>query len=183
MSTLKVVESDDQVQDAPVAYVGDGWVEAENIRSREAQLVAAADQMGSAEEIGLLCQSVFDLGVAVWTLSQSRQISADLSVQVDRFRTEVQTATATAVTAIGEQVATVTEPDTGVLASAVEREIIGLKKAGSGRSRQRSPSLRRWPPLIKRAAASAPSAPHKEPTTNHGSPRFLQKWHRAVGMW
>lgn len=66
---------------------------------------------------------------AVWTLSQSRQVSADLSAQVDRFRAEVQTATTTAMTAIGEQVATVTEPDKGVLASAVEREVVGLKKA------------------------------------------------------
>lgn len=129
MSALKLLESDGHAQDVPVGYVGDGWVEAENIRSREAQLVAAADQLESAAEIGSLCQSVFDLGVAVWTLSQSRQISTDLSQQVDRFRAEVQSATATAVAAIGEQVAAVTEPATGVLASAVEREVAGLKKA------------------------------------------------------
>lgn len=129
MSTLELVESDDQAPEVPVGYVGEGWVEADNIRSREVQLVAAADQLESAEQVGLLCQSVFDLGVAVWTLSQTRQISTDLSVQVDRFRAEVQTATATAVTAIGEQVATVTEPDTGILASAVGREVSGLKQA------------------------------------------------------
>jgi hypothetical protein len=129
MSALKLAVSDDEVMDVPVGYVGDGWVEADNVRSREAQLVSAADQLGSAEEIGLLCQSVFDLGVAVWTLSQSRQISTDLSLQVDRFRTEVQAATAAAVAAIGERVDTVTEPGTGILASAVEREVAGLKKA------------------------------------------------------
>jgi hypothetical protein len=128
MSSLKLVDSD-QALAVPVGYVGDGWVEAENVRSRDVQLLAAADQMDSAEEIGSLCQSAFDLGVAVWTLSQSRQISTDLSDQVDRFRAEVQSATATAVDAIGQQVATVAEPDTGVLPSAVEREIAGLKKA------------------------------------------------------
>lgn len=129
MSALKLVKSDDQAMDVPVGYVGDGWVEADDLRSRDAQLVAAADQLESAEEIGLLCQSVFDLGVSVWTFGQSRQISTDLSDQVERFRAEVQSATATAVTAIGDHVATVTEPATGVLASAVEREVAGLKKA------------------------------------------------------
>jgi hypothetical protein len=128
MSSLKVVDSD-QAVDVPVGYIGDGWVEAENLRSGEVQLLEAAEQMESAEEIGALCQSVFDLGAAMWTLGQSRQISTDLSLQVDRFRAEVQSATETAVDAIGQQVVTVTEPERGVLASAVEREIVGLKTA------------------------------------------------------
>lgn len=76
-----------------------------------------------------MCQSAFDLGVAVWTLSQSRQISTDLSAQVDRFRSEVQSATTAAVNSIGEQVAIVVEPRTGPLATAVEREVAGLKAA------------------------------------------------------
>lgn len=47
MSALTVVEPDDLAVAAPVGYVGDGWVEADNVRSHEAQLIAAADQLAS----------------------------------------------------------------------------------------------------------------------------------------
>jgi hypothetical protein len=130
MSVVQLDQSvNEAVVEAPVGYVGADWVEADNLRSRDPQLVSAAELLESAEEIGSLCESVFELGVSVWVLSQSRQISTDLSDQIDRFRGEVQTATVDAVNAIGEQVAAVTEPDEGVLASAVEREVAGLKMA------------------------------------------------------
>lgn len=129
MSQLAVVRSGDEAMEPPVGYIGNGWVEADNIRTSDAQLLAAAEQLDSAEQVGLICQSVFDLGVTVWTLGRSRQISTDLSREVERFRTEVNLATETAVKAIGEQVAIVAEPGTGVLATAVGREVAGLKEA------------------------------------------------------
>lgn len=129
MSALNLVQSDGRTLDPPVGFVGDGWVEADNVRSLDPQLMAAAEQLESAEEVGLLCQRAFDLGVSVWTLSQSRQLSADLSDQVDRFRADVDLLTARAVDAIAQQVDAVAEPSTGVLASAVEREAVGLKLA------------------------------------------------------
>jgi len=129
VSALNLVQSDGRALDPPVAYVGDGFVEADNVRSLDPHLVAAAEQLESAEEVGILCQRAFDLGVSVWTLSQSRQLSADLSDQVDRFRADVDLLTAKAVDAIAHQVATVAEPSTGILASAVEREVVGLKMA------------------------------------------------------
>lgn len=128
MSHLEVVRSGTTVE-APVGYIDDGWVEADNIRTNEPQVVAAVERLDSVEDVGQLCQSVFDLGVAVWTLSQSRQISTDLSREVDRFRSDVNLATANAIATISEQVARVTEPESGVLASAVEREVAGLKTA------------------------------------------------------
>jgi hypothetical protein len=130
MSAVELAPPPDQTELEPaVGYVGDGWVEADNLRARDPQLVAAAEQLQSAEEIGMLCQTAFELGVSVWTLSQSRQISTDLSDEIDRFRSEVHAATTDAVNAIGQEVAAVVEPDTGVLASAVEREAAGLKQA------------------------------------------------------
>lgn len=129
MSHLEVVQPEVETVEPPLGYVGDGWVEADNLRTNDPQLLATAEQLDSAEKIGLVCQSAFDLGVAVWTLSQSRQISTDLSREVDRFRADVDLATANAITAIAEQVALVTQPESGVLASAVEREVAGLKAA------------------------------------------------------
>jgi len=45
MSALNLVQSDGRALDPPVGYVGDGWVEADNVRSLDPQLVAAAEQL------------------------------------------------------------------------------------------------------------------------------------------
>lgn len=85
MSALNLVRSDGRSLEPPVGYLGEGCVEADNVRSLDPQLMAAAEQLESAEEVGELCQRALEFGVAVWTVSQSRQLSADLSEQVDRF--------------------------------------------------------------------------------------------------
>jgi hypothetical protein len=176
---MSVVQLDESVSgtvlESPVGYVGADWVEADNLRSRDPQLVATAELLESAAEIGSLCQSVFELGASVWLLSQSRQISTDLSDQIDRFRSEVQMATVDAVNAIGEQVDAVTEPDDGVLASAVQREVAGLKlaiaQAFDAHDKTSAPAVSRracptWPPLRTRR----PSRPYDRYSTRPPRP-------------
>lgn len=115
-------------QPPPVGHIEDGWIDADNLVTSDPDFLVEAKSLPDELAIGGLCQEAFELGIAVRKYAGAKSEVMSLSENIDRFQQDVARATDEAVSAVSAEVERVADPDEGVMADAVEREMAKLTR-------------------------------------------------------
>jgi hypothetical protein len=113
----------------PLGRIDNGRIDADNLFTEDIDFVAEAESLSNERAVGRLCQETFTLGVAVRKYARSSADLISLRDQVKRFEERVAMATEEAIAAVGQEVDRVTDPEGGLLAEAVGREMNNLSSA------------------------------------------------------
>ncbi len=113
----------------PVGHIMDGWLDADNLVTTDGPFIEEAAALVDEHAVGRLCQEAFDLGVAVRRFAAPKAELLSLEEQIERFRDDVASATASAVATVTTEISKLVHPEEGVLADAVAREMNALSTA------------------------------------------------------
>ena len=110
----------------PVGHIMDGWLDADNLVTTDGAFIEEASALIDEHAVGQLCQDAFKLGIAVRRFAAPKAELLSLEEQIERFRDDVASATDNAVTTITTEISELVQPEKGLLAEAVAREMDSL---------------------------------------------------------